>query len=222
MFTQGVSSFKVQGTLTNIPPSTRIARRIISKVGPSVRIPEDVLSALRRAHFVVLLDDDVDAIRTFAGQLRFPSYVCERKTPVFPSPEALVAFEEALELERKLDEAIDPKVKDWLTAAECGTVAELEVRKVMRMTVPKSACSVDGEEVGIPQQNMDEIQRQLRHPFLRRYTAHWVYVRAAWHSIAALEALGEYETAVLRLNCFLRRNCCRSDVGKFWTGFLLI
>lgn len=59
-----------------------------------------------------------------------------------------------------------------------------------------------------------EAETQLRHPFFKRYTAIWVYVRTCWYSVHALERLGEYESAIERLKLLLSTSLMPRRRGK--------
>lgn len=59
-----------------------------------------------------------------------------------------------------------------------------------------------------------EAETQLRHPFFKRYTAIWVYVRTCWYSVHALERLSEYESAIERLKLLLSTSLMPRRRGK--------
>lgn len=217
----GATREKVQGTLTKKSPGDRILRRILETNGTDVRIPDEVVRMVQRIHLVATLRDDNDVQRdlalAFTAERRYYDYAFARSTKVFPSETALAAFEHAREMERQLEDHVASK--DWTSAASVGAIAEHEVRKVL---APSSAQSPPGEEKSItnvaiqaaPQQTEKEVRGQLEHPFLRRYSAYWVYLRMAWRSVAALEALGEHETAVKRLELLLKEDLAAKRRGR--------
>ena len=204
-----------QSTLTSIPPATRVAKAITKTVGPAVRLTEQVTSALDRLNFLVLLDEDAHTspnfILSFTNRLRFPEYECIRETPVFPSKEALASFEAARCLERTLEEAIyNRSVRkanglseaDWPLAVEIGNLADKYVRDYLGLSPAINNSNLLEEsklDHECPAQDKEELSSQLSHPFLKRYTSHWVYCRVLWHSISAVERMEEYEVAVERL-----------------------
>lgn len=228
-----------QTTLSGLSPAHCLARSVLKISGHSVRIPEPILSALRRIRFLFFLEDghnSPNVILADIGRISFPAYTCQPNRPIFPSLHALEEYEAALELEQLIDDAIT--VKDWSLAAYYGSIAELEVREYLEI------CSTQNEELGLnhnsflfdktrsnsierhvssrrpPVQKRSrrkELLDQLCHPFLRRYTAQWVFVRSCWHSVYALERLSEYQNAVKRLKLLLSTDLMPRRRGKCLT-----
>lgn len=218
------TSFR-QGTLTSVPPATRIARAIVKTVGAAMRLSDKTLLTLERLHFLVLLEDGAhlssNFILSFTKKVQLPQYECVRTTHVFPSKTALAAYEVARELERQLEDALEkklpetgsaPPTRDWRLAAALGGLADGYVRDYLKL--PPTSNDVPDVTHERVEQCREELQGQLAHPFFRRYTAHWVYTRITWHSVAALEALGDYEAAVERLELLLVTQLLAKRRGK--------
>ena len=121
-----------------------------------------------------------------------------------------------------LDEALNntPSVRkssgggfepEWLLAVEIGNLADRYVREYYELGAPTHTTSTTTTTVEhgaklehVPvHQDREELRSQLAHPFLKRYTSHWVYCRVLWYSISAVERVEEYEVAVERLKLLL-------------------
>lgn len=225
-----------QSTLTGCSQSDLLARAVLKQAGHAVKIPESVLVSLRRIHFLFFLEnghDSPNVILVDTGKAKFPEYQCEPKKGVFKSCYAYESYEAALRLEQQLEQALG--AKDYERAADVGGIAELEVREFFTYTansLPPDAkahrrraeensisftCNAQADSVRSSAPNIiniAEAAEQLRHPFFRRYTAQWVYVRCVWHSVQALERLEEYENAIQRLKLLLSTGLVPARRGK--------
>lgn len=229
-----------QSTLTGCSQSDLLARAILKQVGHAVKIPESVLVSLRRIHFLFFLEDGHDSpnvILADTGKAKFPEYKCEPKNCVFKSCDAYESYEAALRLEQQLEQALT--AKDYERAADIGGIAELEVREFFASTTDSKPCDVlyslkvhrmrteENSKSSTCDARADlvrpfalstidviEAVEQLQHPFFRRYTAQWVYVRCVWHSVQALERLEEYENAIQRLKLLLSTGLVPARRGK--------
>lgn len=215
-----------QTTLSGLSPSDCLARAILSRTGQCVTLPINVLKSLARVHFLFFLEsghDSPNVILADTGKVSFPSYVCNPRVPVIPSAAAYNDFESAIEFEKELTTALE--ANDFVRAASISSIAELEVREFSKgmddisapnLGVEKSldtgrSCVQKDFQRCVP---MVDIESQLKHPFLRRYSAQWVYARACWHSVQALEKLGEYEGAISRLKLLLETKLMARRRGK--------
>lgn len=215
-----------QTTLSGLSPSQCLARAILCHTGHCVILPVNVLTSLARVHFLFFLEsghDSPNVILADTGKVRFPSYVCKPRIPVIPSSKAYDDFESAIVFERELATALEGN--DLILAAALGSVAELEVREFYAERAGTSLECMrnnDSMETGksyIPKKlqtntSSMHLESQLKHPFLRRYSAQWVYARACWHSVQALEKLGEYEGAITRLKLLLGTKLMARRRGK--------
>lgn len=215
-----------QSTLSGLSPSGCLARAILNRTGHCVILPINVLTSLARVHFLFFLEsghDSPNVILADTGKVRFPSYTCNPCIPVIPSSAAYDDFESAIEFEKELAAALD--ANDLARAASLSSIAELEVRRFYKERVDASAHNREVDEslntarsyVQRGFQGCDssaKVKSQLKHPFLRRYSAPWVYARACWHSVQALEKLGEYEGAICRLKLLLETKLMARRRGK--------
>lgn len=229
-----------QMTLSGFSEADCLSRAIIKRAGYSIKIPEDVLEQLQRVHSLFFLEAGHDSSRVLlarAGKVRFPDYECRGRGRVFPSSVAFEDYEAAIMVEKNLNRAIEER--DLLQVAHFGSIAEVAIienhkdsqlvagwaKNSSRSGASKrhsqpysSSCSpMAGSARTLRTKNSfrEDIRKQLQHPFFRRYTAQWVYVRIAWHSVRALEELGEHGGAVQRLKLLLstglvpkRRGAC--------------
>lgn len=234
----GRKKFK-QATLTGLSQADCLSRAILNRAGHSIKIPEHVLEQLRRIHFLFFLEDGHDSPNVILADTRkakFPEYECRPKNRIFPSCFAFEDFESALSLEGRLDGALE--CKDYVKAAHYGSIAELEVREYLAYATDGDGLEARSKSELAPVQcspaysstgnarmgsirseqrkmlDRKEASMQLKHPFFRRYTAQWVYVRTAWHSVNALERLGEYEVAVQMLRLLLSTGLVPRRRGK--------
>lgn len=228
-----------QSTLTGCSQSDLLVQAIFKQVDHAVKIPESVLVSLQRIHFLFFLEnghDSPNVLLADTGKAKFPEYKCEPKNGVFSSCYAYESYEAALKLEQQLEQALG--VKDYERAADIGSIAELEVREFLAcigdsgsqdaaqsLVVCRtqadgnrsSTCDARADSVSSSARkavNRTEAAEQLRHPFFRRYTAHWVHVRCLWHSVQALERLGEFENATQRLKVLLSTELIPARRGK--------
>lgn len=214
-----------QATLTGFSQSDLLAKAVLKHVGHAVKISEHVLASLRRVHFLFFLEDGHDSpnvILADTGKVKFPDYECDPQNGVFPSADAYESFESSLLLEQRLNDAL--QAKDFETASDLGGIAELEIREQFNplssldMSSLEPSPAVPASERSETQtaqakhmskhnfansEDWENIRKQLLHPFFRRYSAIWVLVRCAWHSIAALERLEEYDNASQRIELLL-------------------
>lgn len=211
----------LQTTLSGLSPAQCLAKAILKCAGHSVCIPSNILASLARVHFLFFLEDGHDSpnvILADTGKAKFPAYVCQPSKPIFPSSFAYDDYEDAVAFENKLDQELENG--EYEEVAYLGSIAELEVRKFFEGEPSSCEGDANGDDdrslpsdaqiIGTAKPNArTELQKaeaiaQLAHPFFRRYTAQWVYVRACWHSVHALERLGEHECAVSRLQLLLK------------------
>lgn len=215
-----------QSTLSGLSPSGCLARAILKRTGHCVILPVNVLTSLARVHFLFFLEsghESPNVILADTGKVRFPSYTCNPRIPVIPSSAAYDDFESAIEFEKELAVALE--ANDFTRAASLGSIAELEVRRFYRDRDGASAHNREAEESLNTAKSyvqrgfqgcvpLAEVNSQLKHPFLRRYSAQWVYARACWHSVQALEKLGEYEGAIRKLKLLLETKLMARRRGK--------
>lgn len=234
----GRKKFK-QATLTGLSQADCLSKAILSRAGHSIKIPEHILEQLQRIHFLFFLEDGHDSPNVILADTRkakFPDYECRPTNRVFPSCFAFEDYESALSLERRLNCALE--CKDYVKAAHYGSIAELEIREYLAYASDKDGLEGRSDSVLVPVQSspaysstgnarmgsIRSVQRkmldrkeasmQLKHPFFRRYTAQWVYVRTAWHSVNAVERLGEYEVAIQRLTLLVSTGLVPRRRGK--------
>lgn len=227
---------KRQTTLTGLSRAECLANAVLRTAGHCVSIPRHVLLSLQRIHFLFFLEDGHDSpnvMLAHTGKAKFPSYKCVPKRRIFPSSCAFLQYEAATKLERRLNFAMESK--DFIKAADLGSIAELEVREYItsqdRLKFPGCNEAVVGRRVfqlsntagsrsasvitaHAKAAMLQEAAEQLQHPFLKRYTSQWVYARIAWYSVDALEKLHEYENAVHRLKLLLSTGLIPKRRGK--------
>lgn len=221
-----------QTTLSGMTPRECLAKNILKRAGRSISIPANILKSLRRIHFLFFLEDGHDspnALLADAGKMKFPDYKCEQTQSVFSSANAFEDYETALSFEEALNSALEDK--DFAMAAHLGSIAEAEVRDFVGddesgyaggQNTKLGLTSLDTRWQMLGSRRSDrrkvadrkEIERKLLHPFFRRFTAQWVFARTCWHSVAALERLGEYDNAVNRLQLLLSTELVPRRRGK--------
>ncbi|PXF40485.1 Fanconi-associated nuclease 1-like [Gracilariopsis chorda] len=227
-----------QTTLTGATPSQNLARAVLRTAGHSIRIPEHILTSLEKVHFLFFLEDGHDSpnvILADTGKAKFPSYICDSRAMIFPSRTAYENYRTALALEQELDSVL--ATKSYNEAADLGSIAELEVREFFKTPTEGDGIICDmkysdrvseikeqwtslicrnasARSAVQKEEHKRQIEAQLEHPFFRRFTAQWVYVRACWHAVHALECLREYESAVRLLQLILSTSLVPKRRGK--------
>lgn len=235
-----IAAKRKQMTLTGKSPGECLATAILKRAGICVRVPTNILTSLARIHFLFFFEsghDSPDVILAETGKVKFPSYLCEPSKLIFPSARAYEDYEQALSLEKDLNDALENRYFE--NAAYFGSLAELEVREFFGWSqVPEDSSYKNSRQElnsGFSKRPLSsvgghgwlskrpqfqkvvdkmEAETQLKHPFFKRFTALWVYVRASWHSVHALERLGEYEGAISRLKLLLRTELMARRRGK--------
>ncbi|KAI0564802.1 Fanconi-associated nuclease 1-like protein [Gracilaria domingensis] len=224
----------LQMTLTGLTPSQLLSRAVLKKAGHSIRIPDHVLTSLEKVHFLFFLEEGHDSpniILADTGKAKFPDYQCHPASTIFPSRNAFDDYRKALSLEQELDKCLTTKA--YFEAVNLGSIAELEVREFFErprmgyenaplgkdekdQTCCASLAGCGGSKKSFYRKEKDRINalNQLHHPFFRRYTAQWVYVRACYHSVHAFECLREYESAVELLKLLLSTYLVPKRRGK--------
>lgn len=230
-----------QATLSGLSQADVLARAILKQAGHSVKIPEYVLTSLRRIHFLFFLEnghDSPNVILADTGKAKFPEYECKPKNGVFGSSFVYEGYEAALQLEEQLNHAMEHK--DYLRAADIGSIAELEIREFLEwrectgnpqprsLRAPRESAAASSPSMSSTGQAhhdlrgvsfdtteyREQVNKQLQHPFFRRFSAQWVFVRVAWHSVQALERLEEYENAIQRIKLLLSTGLVPARRGK--------
>lgn len=227
-----------QTTLTGATPSQNLARAVLRTAGHSIRIPEHILTSLEKVHFLFFLEDGHDSPNVLladTGKAKFPNYTCNSSTMIFPSRTAYDDYRTALYLEQELDYVLASKL--YNEAADLGSIAELEVREFFGTPTQSDGKILDIRRGGCisvfkkqwsslichdasarsaveREERKRQTITQLEHPFFRRFTAQWVYVRACWHAVHALECLREYESAVRLLQLILSTSLVPKRRGK--------
>ncbi|KAJ7549063.1 hypothetical protein O6H91_07G038500 [Diphasiastrum complanatum] len=126
------------------------------------------------------------------GRVKYPSYSCNRTRPVFLTREALLAYEQALEVAQAVDMALE--VNDLQQLIFC-----LEKARTQLSTdeTDKTAC------------------HENYHCFLQRFSAAWVYTTVCTLGVSVLERERRYVEAVELLKQLLSRRFCPRRRG-YW------
>jgi VRR-NUC domain len=223
-----------QMTIDGSSPARNLVRAVLK--AERVTVPPFIANQLNRIHFLFFFEDGHDSpaiILADTGKCRFPSYECISTAAPFLSKRAFEDYEIARSVERTVGRLVDEKM--WIGALDHGSVAELEITAYMRIchTPVTVRDGEGGDSLGssgwgsrtasalAPLSRIHEprfhaeTEKQLKHPFYRRYTATWVYALALWRSVNALERQKEYVTAVSRLELLLFSKLLPSRRAKF-------
>jgi VRR-NUC domain len=176
--------------------------------------------------------DSANAILADTGKVRFPVYECIRKSQPFPSRLAFEEYEIArsvlLTVSKSVDEHLWTAAMEWGSIAELEMKIYSMKHQQSNAAINTTRCpqnpsafrlASSGDLSGCTtaqsamltaprSRNRDalyekEAERQLLHPFFRKFCPIWVYALAAWRSVRALEALKMYESAIARLELLL-------------------
>jgi len=196
--------------------------------GDVLRLPEAVRRLWHRVELLFFLNAPPEAfVLSRMGMWRFVAYPCQPST-IFASRAALCEYEQARALYDELCAALEanpPRDQEGSTtrlALRCIEEAASWLRArggiedcvQCRAAFPLRACQCDyGAEraAGRMPEAHDE------QPFLRRFSARWIYCQLAWHGVKVLEApCHRHEEAVSWLRYLLQGHDCPGKRGRWW------
>ncbi|KAH7422361.1 hypothetical protein KP509_12G005200 [Ceratopteris richardii] len=134
------------------------------------------------------------------GTIKYPSYVCNQTRKTFLTREALLAYEQALEIAQRMDVAVEES--DMQSIESCVKQSSLYIRsQETNKTFTNNYVSED--------------------PFLARFSAAWVFATIGTVGVSILERERRYAEAVELLRDLLGQCCCPGRRG-YWTTRLSI
>ncbi|BBM97433.1 fanconi-associated nuclease 1 [Marchantia polymorpha subsp. ruderalis] len=175
--------------------SRTVMESVAEITGPCIRVSEQAEFLLWRLQRLFFLDKGRDLSSFLVvdmGLVKYPQYKCLKSRHVFPSHEALVAYEQALEVAQGMDMSLElndtEKALEFLRRAR----NEMSVCQVVESAVDKTPS------------------------FLARFSASYVYRNVITVGVSILERERRYKEAVEVLKELLRSKV-RSGRWGYWT-----
>ncbi|KAG6543623.1 hypothetical protein Mapa_014986 [Marchantia paleacea] len=175
--------------------STTVLEIVAEITGPCIRVSEQAEFLLWRLQRLFFLDKERDLSSFLVvdmGLVKYPQYKCVKSRHVFPTHEALVAYEQALEVAQGMDMSLE--IND----------AENALNFLRRARDELSSCQVV------------ESAADKTPPFLARFSASYVYRNIITVGVSILERERRYKEAVEVLKELLRSKV-RSGRWGYWT-----
>ncbi|KAI5068304.1 hypothetical protein GOP47_0016649 [Adiantum capillus-veneris] len=171
---------------------------VFEAIGLSVCVSDMASFLLWRLQRLFFLNGEQDTssfLLVDMGAIKYPSYVCSQTRRAFVTREALLAYEQALEVAQTMDAAVEGN--DLNSIEHCLNRASLQLTS-------KQADEARTETCG------------LQDPFLARFSATWVFATIVTVGVSVLERERRYAEAVCHLEQLLNQPCCPGRRG-YWT-----
>ncbi|XP_030974221.1 fanconi-associated nuclease 1 homolog isoform X2 [Quercus lobata] len=171
---------------------------VLDKTGACFRISSKAESLIWRAERLFFLNGEQN-LSTFLlvdlGIVKYPTYDCIISEQIFPGPDDLLAYEEAIEVAQLMDEALD------------GNNVELVLRCIKIADSRISSSSM---------KTMESTTSELVATFYSSFSASWVYSKVVLLGVSFLERERRYNDAINLLKRLL--NCFTCDGRRgYWT-----
>lgn len=171
---------------------------ILKMIGLCVRVSDTASFLLWRLQRLFFLNGEQDVsafLLVDMGTFKYPSYTCSQTSKIFVTREALLAYEQALEVAQAMDMAVESN--DQQSIEHCLSRACLQLS------------SNEAHIVGVEDCGPGDV-------FLARFTAAWVYTTIVTLGVSALERERRYTEAVELLKQLLGQSHCPGKRG-YWT-----
>ncbi|GAA6063048.1 hypothetical protein JCM10212_001111 [Sporobolomyces blumeae] len=213
--------------------STVVARQALQSIGPVIRLHPAYLTLFNRLSLVYHRTSytatssqpnnttslTASLLARF-GKRRYPSYVVQRSFSIFPSRKSLKQFEAAMDVERRVEEALEgvwgpgvPKrgeretVQDKRLRYKVGTEVWQAVEDEWIELCTEAECEMKGQED-------DDEKRRLY--YRRRFHPGWPLSRAAYKAAACYAKLGDHDREVSILRFLLAQTSFRRGKRGDW------
>lgn len=170
---------------------------ILKQIGLCVRLSDLASLLLWRTQRLFFLNGDQDVssfLLVDMGAIKYPSYVCNRTRTAFVTREALLAYEQALEVGQAMDIAVESN--DLKAIEDCVSRACMELESDRVLSVGVDVCGPDDA-------------------FLARFSAAWVFAMVATLGVSVLEREHRYVEAVKMLKMLLNQSTCPGRRGHW-------
>eukprot|EP00250_Pteridium_aquilinum_P006904 c16733_g1_i1 orf=226-3453(-) len=171
---------------------------ILKLIGLCVRISDTASFLLWRLQRLFFLNGEQD-ISSFLladmGAIKYPSYFCSQTGKAFVNREALLAYEQALEVAQAMDMAVESN--DLKSIELCLNRASLQLTSNKTRAVCTEDCGP-------------------KDAFLARFSAAWVFATVITLGVSVLERERRYAEAIKLLKQLLNQSCCPGRRG-YWT-----
>ncbi|EFJ04806.1 hypothetical protein SELMODRAFT_138197, partial [Selaginella moellendorffii] len=172
--------------------SSNLTALIREATGPCIRIAETVEVLLWRLQRLFFLNGEQEFhvfLLVDIGRINYPSYRCARTMPVFASREDFLAYEQALQLAQVVDMSLEAGNSEALNSSFRKARTTLELINA---------------------------HTEIKHPFLARFSAAWVYATICTVAASFLEKERRYAEAVNLFKQLLSMQYCPGRRG-YWT-----
>ncbi|XP_024518087.1 fanconi-associated nuclease 1 homolog isoform X2 [Selaginella moellendorffii] len=160
--------------------------------GPCIRIAETVEVLLWRLQRLFFLNGEQEFhvfLLVDIGRIKYPSYRCARTMPVFASREDFLAYEQALQLAQVVDMSLEAGNSEAVNSSFRKARTTLELINA---------------------------HTEIKHPFLARFSAAWVYATICTVAASFLEKERRYAEAINLFKQLLSMQYCPGRRG-YWT-----
>ncbi|XP_024518096.1 fanconi-associated nuclease 1 homolog [Selaginella moellendorffii] len=160
--------------------------------GPCIRIAETLEVLLWRLQRLFFLNGEQEFhvfLLVDIGRIKYPSYRCARTMPVFASREDFLAYEQALQLAQVVDMSLEAGNSEAVNSSFRKARTTLELINA---------------------------HTEIKHPFLARFSAAWVYATICTVAASFLEKERRYAEAINLLKQLLSMQYCPGRRG-YWT-----
>ncbi|XP_024517552.1 fanconi-associated nuclease 1 homolog, partial [Selaginella moellendorffii] len=160
--------------------------------GPCIRIAETLEVLLWRLQRLFFLNGEQEFhvfLLVDIGRIKYPSYRCTRTMPVFASREDFLAYEQALQLAQVVDMSLEAGNSEAVNSSFRKARTTLELINA---------------------------HTEIKHPFLARFSAAWVYATICTVAASFLEKERRYAEAVNLFKQVLSMQYCPGRRG-YWT-----
>ena len=149
----------------------RFLRKILTSIGPCIRLSSAILTLFERVHLVFYRSTEwtekslTTIILARISRRNFPEYIVSRSTNIFPSRSALLEFEASIRTQFRIDSILEMN----------GTVTKdglKKIKDIFEEVYPRWTALLEEE-----QRKEDRIYECGEGAYLRRFSPAWVYTR---------------------------------------------
>ncbi|GAA6012142.1 hypothetical protein JCM11491_001762 [Sporobolomyces phaffii] len=212
--------------------STIVARQALNSIGPVIRLSPTYVTLFNRLSLVYhrtsytatssqpnKTSSLTASLLARFGKRRYPNYIVSRSFSIFPSRQSLKQFEAAMDIERRVEEALDGIWGAGVPKRERETPDEKRARFREGIEIWKEVEDEWKElcleaEAEMKQEEDGDEKRRLY--YRRRFHPGWPLSRAAYKAAACYAKLGDHDREVEILRFLLAQTSFRRGKRGDW------